>query len=315
MHVRARGLAPDDGRVQEALAADFEALGEYGRAVGHLEQRIDADPKGDPEVYARMRELLVRQSRWNEALQAQEKRLKLLRDPVAKADEEAIRRGLRLEKARTLMEQGTDDSRQEALTVFAALIKEDPGFVPAYLLQGRTRLADGDPDGAVEAWSSGVEATHALVLLDELVSFYLDAGDPEQAVRSFRKAVDSIEGEQGRAARLGLALLYARLEMIDEASSELEALEEQVEFSPTVQYHLAKLSTRQGDPETAAQKFRAIIRASNLLEPGHRCTHCGAHHEKYLIHCAECGRWGTIVLDTSEELRAAHERGVRAPRV
>ena len=315
MHMRARGLAPDDGRVHEALAADFESLGEYGRAVSHLEQRIDSDPKGDPDAYARTRDLLARQSRWDEALQAQERRIKLLRDPVAKADEEIIHRGLRLEKGRTLMEQGTDESRQEALTIFAALIKEDPTFVPAYLLQGRTRMATGDPDGAMESWSTGVEATHGLVLLNELVNFHLDAGDPEQAIQASRRAVDAIEGGQGRAARLGLALLYSRLEMIEEARRELESLEEEVEFSPTVGYHLAKLRARQGDGDAAAQKFREVIQCSGILEPCYRCGQCGARHEKYLMHCAECGRWGSIVLDTSEELRAIKERGVSAPQV
>ncbi len=314
MHMRAHGMAPDHPLVHGALAMDFEALGEYGRAVGHIEQQIAGEPKGDPEILARLRDLLTRQSRWDEALEAQDKRSKLLTDPIAKADEEAIVRGIRLEKGRVSMEQGTPESRQEALAVFAALLKESPTFVPAYLLQGRTRMADGDQDGAVEAWQSGVEATHALVLLNELVSHYFDAGDPEQALRVFRHAVDTIDGDDGRAARLGLALLYSRLEMIEEARGELEALEEEVEFSPTLTYHLAKLSARQGDADAAAEGFRRVIQASNLLDPGYVCAHCGAHHEGYLLHCAACGRWGKVELDTSGELQAVKDRGVKAPR-
>ena len=315
MHQRARGLAPEDAAVHDALARDFQALGEYARAVGHLEQRLAAEPKGDPEVFARLRDLFARQGRWEEAMQAQDKRLKLLADPATKADEEVVSRGLRFEKGRNLLEQATPETRQEALAIFAALIKEDAAFVPAYLLQGRARLADGDPDGAVEMWTAGVENTHALVLLDELVAHYFDAGDPEQAIRAFRHAAENIDGEDGRAARLGLALLYARLEMVEEARDELERLEDEVEFSPTVTYHLAKLSARQGDLSGAADRFRNVVKASSLLEPCYRCTHCGARHDEYCMHCAECGRWGTVVLDTSEELKLEKDRSsVKLPR-
>ncbi|MCH7823756.1 MAG: tetratricopeptide repeat protein [Acidobacteria bacterium] len=315
MHTRARGISPDDGDVHDELARDFAALGEYARAVGHLEQRLVAEPKGDPELFARMRDLLSEQSRWDEALEAQEKRTKSLGDTVARTDEEAIVRGLRLEKGRALMEQSTAEGRKEALSIFAALVKADPQFVPGYLLQGRARLADGDIDGAVDAWTQGVAATHALELLNELVTYHFDAGDPEQAIRSFRQSAESIEGADGRAARLGLALLYSRLEMIEEAKGELERLEDEVEFSPTVTYHLAKLSVRQGDSQAAAERFRHVIQASNLLEPGYRCQHCGAQHPNYVMHCAECCRWGTVVLDTSEELQEVEDRVVKAPRV
>ena len=127
--------------------------------------------------------------------------------------------------------------------------------------------------------------------------------------------MELITGEDGRAARLGLALLYSRLEMIEEAKVELEHLESEVEFSPTVTYHLAKLSERQGENETAAKRFRQIIQAANLLEPNYRCKHCGANHPCYAMHCEECGLWGTVVLDTSEELQEVEVQEGRAPRI
>jgi tetratricopeptide (TPR) repeat protein len=314
MHMRARGLSPDNPDVHDSLARDFEALGQYARAVGHLEQRLAAQPKGDPELFGRMRDLLAQQGRWDEALSAQEKRARSLKGPGSAADEDAVTRGLRLEKGRSLLEQGTPESRQQALAIFNALRKEDSKFVPAYLMQGRAHKLLGDEDDAVAAWTSGVAATHALELLNELVLHYFDTGDPEQAIRTYREAAESIGGEDGRAARLGLALLYSRLEMVEEAREELERLEDEVEFSPTVAYHLGKLSARQGDPKTAAERFRQVIQASNILEPGYRCSRCGAVHHAYVLRCEGCGRWGTVRLDPSEELRPVDER-VNAPRV
>jgi hypothetical protein len=33
------------------------------------------------------------------------------------------------------------------------------------------------------------------------------------------------------------------------------------------------------------------------------------------MHCDECGHWGTIVLDTTEELQEVEEQEVNAPRI
>jgi tetratricopeptide (TPR) repeat protein len=315
MHMRARGILPNGGGVHDELARDFAELGEYARSVSHLEQWLSAEPKGDPEPFARMRDLLADQSLWDEALEAQEQYIKLLPDSGTRTDEEAVTSGLRLEKGRALMEQGVAEARQEALSIFAALLKADPQFVPAYLLQGRAQLADGDIDAAVNTWTEGVAATCSLELLNELATYHFDAGDPEQAIRSYRQSAELIEGDDGRAARLGLALLYSRLEMIEEAKTELERLEDEVEFSPTVTYHLAKLSERQGDKETAAKRFRQVIQNCNLLEPGYRCKHCGSNQPCYVMRCGECGHWGMVVLDTNEELQEVADRAIDAPRV
>ena len=75
------------------------------------------------------------------------------------------------------------------------------------------------------------------------------------------------------------------------------------------------LSSRQGDADGAADGFRRVIQASKLLDPGYRCSQCGERHGSYALRCTECGRWGSIGLDTSEELRVARDRGVSAPRV
>ncbi len=314
MHMRARGLSPDNPGVHDALSRDFEALGEYARAVGHLEQRLAAEPKGDAELYARLRELLARQGRWDEALEAQDKHTKLLRDPNQREDAASIARGLRVEKARSLIEQGTKEARQKARQILGAVRKEAPDFVPVYLVQGRARKADGDAEGAVEAWTEGVKQTHDLELLNELVTHYFGAGDPEMAIRAFRQAAETIGGADGRAARLGLALLYSRLEMIEEARQELEQLEDEVEFSPTVTYHLAKLTARQGDSQAAAERFRQVIQSSGILEPGYVCRNCETVHDSYTMRCSSCGMWGTVALDTSNELRPL-ERAIKAPRV
>jgi len=314
MHMRARGLSPEAADVHDALARDFEASGQYARAVGHLEQRLAVQPKGDPDLFARMRDLLARQGRWDEALAAQDKRAKLLKAPDAKEAEDAVNRGLRLEKGRALLERGTPESRQEALAIFTALSKEDPQLVPAYLMLGRARKTTGDEEGAVEAWTKGVAETHALELLNELVVHYFDTGDPEKAIRTYRRAAESIPGEDGRAARLGLALLYSRLEMVEEARHELERLDDEVEFSPTVAYHLGKLAAREGDQRGATERFKQVIQASNLLKPRYRCDACGFVHDAYVMRCESCGLWGTVGLDPTEELRPVSDM-VNAPRV
>lgn len=315
MHIRARGLAPEDPRVHGGLAADFAAAGEQARAVGHLQQRITYMDKPGADDYAWLRDLLVQQRRWDEAIEAQEKRLKLLQDEVVRVDEEEILRGLRLEKGRERLEKGGADTAEEAAGTFSSLLKDDPRFVPAYLLLGKARLAEGDRDGAVKAWLDGVEKTHSLPLLDHLVEYYLDAGQPEAALKVSQRAVDELEGTDHLAARLELALLYARLEMLDEAQAALRELEEQSEYSAMLRYYLGRLKQRQGDDREAASIFREALESVGIPEPDFRCSHCGARFDEYELRCAECGRWGTVDLDTAHDIPVAEEPSVSAPRV
>lgn len=312
LHLRARGLAPSDPRVQEALAADFEALGEYSRAIKYLQQRIEADPKGDPGVYAKLRDLLARLGRWDEAQEAQEKRLKLVKSPELRSEEEAILRGLRLERGRRLLGEGHHD---EAAAIFASLVKADPTFVPAHLLLGETHLAAGDAARAVQAWQDGFEVTHSVVLLERRVDHHIEHEEPEAAIQTYRRATGELAPQEALAARLRLAQLLFRLEMLEEAKAEFEALEERSEFSPTLHYELAKLRQRLGDDRGAARMFQEIIDSAGLLRMVHRCGRCQAVYDSYQLRCAECGRWGTVSMDVSEELRLARERTVHAPRV
>lgn len=315
MHVRARGLAPEDPRVHGALAADFAALGEPARAVSHLEQRIAHLDEPGADDYRWLRELLVEQRRWDEAIDAQERRLKLLDDDVLRVDEEAILRGLRLEKGHAQLERDGAEGADAAAAIFDSLLRDDPQFVPAYLLLGEARLAQDDPDGAIKTWLDGVEKTHSLPLLDHLVEYYLEAGQPEAALKVSQRAVEELEGTDELAARLELALLYARLEMLDEAQAGLRELEEQSEYSPVLRYYLARLRQRQGDDREAASIYREVVESAGIPEPDFRCSHCGARFEDYRLRCVECGRWGTIDLDTAQDIRLAEEPSVSAPRI
>jgi len=315
MHVRARGLAPEDPRVHAALAADFAALGQHARAVGHMEQRLAYLDRPGHEDYSRLRDLLVEQRRWDEAIAAQEKRLKLLKGDVRRVDEEAVLRGLRLEKGRERLEHGGAEEAKEAAAIFSSLLKEDPEFVPAHLLLGEARLAQDDPDGAVKAWLDGVEATHSLPLLDHLVDYYLEVGQPEAALKVSQRAVNELQGTDHLAARLELALLYARLEMLDEAEAALWELEEQSEYSPMLRYYLGRLKQRKGADREAASIYREVAESVGIPEPEFRCSHCGATFDDYALRCIECGRWGTIDLDTAQDIRVAEEPSVSAPRI
>lgn len=314
LHMRARALNPEDYRVQEALAADLESLGEYARAVSHVQQLIATAPKPDVRMYAWLRDLLAREGKWGEAEKAQEKRLKLMKDSSLRADEETILRGLRFERGRSLLATGEDGDRKEAIKIFEGLIKADPQFVPAYLLLGDARLAAGDSAGAVSAWQAGIDSTHSLPLLDHLIQHYMSSGDPERAIQAYRQAAETIEGGDSAAARLGLGLLYARLEMLDEAQAEFEALADRSEYSPALQFYLGRLQQRLGNDAAAAQMYEEIIRQSDILRPKLRCQHCGATYEDYVVRCVECGRWGTTVQDISRDVRALEEHGVHAPR-
>ena len=312
MHLCAQGMAPQNPRVLAALAADFEASGDPERALGYLRRLIDAGSQAQVAPYARIRELLSGQRRWEEALEAQQEVMQLTRESGRQAAEKETLLGLQLEKGWDLLGEGQE---QEAAAAAMELVKDTAEFEPGYLLLADARLAAGNIKAAREAWAQGFKATGSLQLLRRLVSHLLDAEEPDAAIETLRGAIEGLEKEKALAARLMLGRLYYRLEMLDAAKVEFDALEEQLEYAPTVQYYVAKLRRRKGEAEQAFDTLKVAVRQAGFLDSVFVCSSCRFEHSDYVRRCDRCGRWGTVTIDVSRELRGAAKAPVLAPQV
>lgn len=314
-HLRAQSLAPRDPRVLEALAADYEALGETERARKHLEERLEEEPRDVPEPYERLRDLLARQGEWEVAQRVEEKRLKALGDAADVEGGSAragILRGIRFEVGRGRLAAG---KAPEAAKIFGELVKANEAFVPAWLYLGEARLEAGDAAAALQAWERGFEATRSLGLLERVAEHHLDREDPQRAIQTFHDAIGHLDANAAVAARFLLGRLYYRLEMVEEAEAEFAAIEEDVEFTPLLEFYLARLRERRGDHATAARLYREVIRAGGSLDAVYRCDACEATHDTYTVRCRRCERWGQVEFDASRTFRVAEETVLQAPPV
>ena len=122
-----------------------------------------------------------------------------------------------------------------------------------------------------------------------------------------REAGAELRGSRAIAARILLARLYYRLELIDEAAELLEELSHQVVESPVVSFYLAKTWHRRGRADDAYALLKDTIRMGGYLDHRFRCEECHTLHGEHSSRCGSCGRWGTLRIDLSTDARQAEE--------
>ncbi len=297
LHERAHKAAPDDIRPLYEMVADADARDDTAAARLYLERIITLKPRGAFSALRHLRDLHMEERGWDKALELQE-RLEKIRPPDedAAADTRA-HLGIRYELAARAADRGRT---KEALSQLRRLLKDAPGFVPAWRKLGQVRRMSGDDDGAVATWVEGYEKTKAPVLLTTLEDHFLSREHPERAIECFRHAVAIADPDT--VPRFYLGKLFYRLEMLDEALAEFGSLQDRAAYTPTLSYYLAKIHERRGRWAEANSHYRRIVLEGRLLSSQFRCLTCDQMYDSWVERCQRCGEWNRIEVDFKEDV-------------
>lgn len=308
-HLRALGLRPEDPAVLDELSRDAEALGDLPAAVRYLQEAIEHG--GDSLARRRrLRDLHLRAGRWEAAIRAQEALVATAAEEQERRHEAATLRGMRVGKGRRALEAREP---RAAADIGRALLAEEPDYEPGHALLVDALLEGDDPDTALDALAEAVSRTGSLELLRRQGNLLVDLEEPERAIRTLRAAIESFDGAPRLAARILLGRLYYRLELIDEALSEFRAAAEAVEFSPVVNYYLAKLYARRGEHREAHELLKKTLRLSRFLDFRYRCPECGTVGPEYGRRCHDLCPTGTVEMQVARD--ASPARPVEAPAI
>lgn len=307
MHLRALGLRPSDRQTLDELARDAEELGDLAGAVRHLQEVLEPDP-GNAEGQRRLRDLHLRIGSWDEAIRAQEALVAACADAAERQAQAGILRGMHCGRGRRALEAGDAAGAAE---IARSILTEAARYEPAHALLVDALLAGDDPETALGALATAVRETRSLELLRRHANLLVDLEQPEEAIRTLRAAVPELEGERELAARILLGRLYYRLELIDEARAEFRAVAERAEFSPVVNYYLAKLHARRDEHRRAQEILAETLRRSRFLDLRYRCPACGTVGPEYGRRCHQLCPCGTVELEVSRD--ASPARPVEAP--
>jgi tetratricopeptide (TPR) repeat protein len=282
------GAAP---RLLDLLAEACERGGDLTAAAAALERARTLEPES-PRLARRLRDLYAAGGRWADALALQGEIMLRVRDAGVLAAERDVARGLRYEAALA------EPDHRRAARLLAALAREEPRFVPAWVAAGDRFAAAGRRLAARRTWERGARATGSAILLDRLERLYTSEGRPERAARVLRRLVGRTPAAS--VARLMLARHLLGEGALDEAEAVLQGLPAEVVDHPLVLALRADAQRRRGNHTVAAETYAQAAGTGLGLDGAYRCEACREVTDAWTGRCPDCGRWGTM--------RAAVER-------
>ncbi len=288
---RVSRAAPENLQALYSLSDVYLGAGAEERAKLALERIIQLGPETTVSAHRKLRDLLLRQSKWEEANSLQSRLVEMVTDQEERELENAIANGVLLGLGVAKMGAG---QVKEAILTFRAILDNDEKFVPAYIRLGEACALDDDSDEAVRVWRSGYEVTDSTEPLTALQNFYLRAEQPEEAIGVWKQALVLSDNEV--PLRYCLGKLHYRLFMLDEALREFQLIEDRVSGLPALHLFIARILESKNDHSGALTKTKMLVAEVEGLMMDYACTSCGWRARECTERCGRCGQWGTIAL-------------------
>jgi lipopolysaccharide biosynthesis regulator YciM len=274
--------------------------------VGHDEdamasyQELIAQEKDNRKALRSLRDLYIKHENWKEALETQRKVLKTGPGANRMSEEKEKLLFLRYETARqSIIDNDIDSAKSELKDV----IKQLPDFTPARVTLGEAFVAQGRDTEAAKTWQEGYLKQGKSVFLERLEDYYMEREDPSSLLKFFRDTV--LERGDDLVFRLFYGKLCLRLEMVDEALEQLQAIESSGLETPQVHLLLAEAHRRRNRPEEAISEYQKALGVTNRLRLSYVCETCQTKVPEWNSRCPSCGAWGTIALVDRKAILAA----------
>ena len=269
--------------IQEEMLADEEAIATYLELI--------ALEKDNRKALRSLRDLYIKHQRWAEALDMQRQVLKAGPGPNRINDEKDLLLFLRYETARQAIDAGNAENAKSELK---DIIRQKPEFTPAQVSMGDAYLAMNRGDDAVKVWQQGYKNLGKSIFLERLEDYFMEREDPSSLLAFFRGLV--VEQGSDLMFRLFYGKLCLRLEMVDEAMDQLQAVESSGVESPQVHLLLAEGYRRRKNLNDAVAEYQKALGVTKQLRLNFACEGCGAVSSQWQSRCAACGLWGSIGL-------------------
>ena len=309
VHRRAAATYPRSVSLLYHLAADHRERGE-GEIAREIEARIVRDfPGFGLEVLRERRAAGLARREFGVAGEFHERITELLNesgDSAALARESSLAQGLTYQQGVRLLEE---DKAAEAAALFRRLLAHEPRFIPARIMLGEAELLEDRETEAVAAWRAGYQETGSPVFLQRIEDYFIEQEEPVRAIETLRALIAVADNDL--LPRFYLGRLYYRLEMLDEATKQLGAIEDRIKSSPTYHYLLGRIHHRRGDLQKAVESFGACLWQLDVGSAEYHCRVCHQRFADWRDSCSGCGSWNSVDLNFEEERLSAEELGVR----
>ncbi len=269
--------------IQEEIGKDEDAIAAY--------QSLIALEKDNRKALRCLRDLYIKDDNWQEALEIQRQVLKAGPGANRVAKEKELLLYLRYEVARQAISDGSPENAKSELK---DILRQEADFVPAKVSLGDAYAAMGSGDDAVKTWQEGYKKLGKGVFLERLEDYFMERGDPSSLLNFFRS--QALEQGDDLVFRLFYGKLCLRLEMVDEAKEQLQAVESSGVESSQLHLLLAETYRRCRESEQAIAEYQKALGISKRLHLNFICEKCQHITPEWNSRCPSCGEWNTTSL-------------------
>ncbi len=296
-HKKANAIHPGDTKPLYYITDDYIAMGDFPRAKEYLSKIIHLKPRQAVSAYRKLREIFMKEEKWEDALEMNNKVEKLTEHWTKKDDTDArISIGIKYQMG--LKELAAGDEK-EAISVFKKIIKENQKFIPAYIALGESYMTMNDERSAIETWNKGFEITGSPIFLEVLEDHFLEKEHPFEAIESLKSCI--ARSKNDIVPRFFLGKLYFRLEMLDDALSILEPIKDQITYAPTLHYLVGRIHEKRKNFRESTDSFRKVIRDADIIKQEYICFSCQEKLPDWYDRCPKCGEWSSIEINFKED--------------
>lgn len=287
LHSKARGLDGSSISALLELAEDYVAAEQFANAVSVLKESQTLAGKSAPPLI-KIRDIFLRVRNLKEAVAVQ-KRLVAISPQERLAGERKTLTALLYEDG---LERLAEKLFYEARDAFKAVLRNDAGFIPAYLKLAEVYERIGAPKDAIRALERGFKATHSLIILKALEMFLRVREENNRIIENYKWAKGLAPDEA--FIRLFLAEAYISKADFAAARHEMEAINGGLDRLTV--YHLLEGKIRHGE-NNLDQAMESLEAAYDLeISSFFRftCGACGALTSEYSGRCRSCCEWNTL---------------------
>jgi lipopolysaccharide biosynthesis regulator YciM len=287
---KARDLDPENREVLFKVAALQEEQGQEEGAIGTYQEIIGRE-RDNRKALRSLRDLYIKHCRWKDALDAQRLIFKAGPDTSRLAEEKEKLLYLRYEVARLALGEGAVDHAKSELK---DLIRQMPDFSPAWISLGDALAAQGRGDEAIQLWQEGYVTQGKGIFLSRLEDYFMNREDPSSLLSFYHRIL--LERNYDLMARLFYGKLCLRLEMVEEALDQFQAIEGSGLETRQVHLLLAEAHRRRNRLADAITEYQKALGIGTRLTLSYVCDACNAPAIEWDGRCPACGQWGTVSL-------------------
>lgn len=296
---RARWIDNKNVDIPLHQAAIYMRMKRFDEAIRTLKRALSMD-EANLGALKSLREIYRNSRRWEKAIRVQKSICKLTRGKPTEEAENTFYLGLQYEHAMDLLNRGDEEDLEQALKVAKEIVRDEKSFQPGFVLLGDIYLRMGQWASAGKVWGKSFRRFKSVIFILRLEELYLNREDPSTLLRIYQRTMS--DNPDNWMLAFFYAKLCLRLEMLDEALEEIQAISLKQKDFPAIHRLLAEIYLHKKDFSRAAQEFEKTFELSGTSYLPFVCNVCEKESKEWIAYCPQCHHWSTYTIKEVERI-------------